>query len=83
MNVTCKTEMVELQENGIIRNEQGTIMGLLITHDKFNKLHEKIDKLKHGLSKIANDTSHDKNVICNAYIEHLENARQVLKELDE
>jgi hypothetical protein len=34
MNDLCKSENVKLQENGIIRNSDGLIIGKLITYEK-------------------------------------------------
>ena len=52
----CDTKLVDLQENGIIRDSDGKIIGKLITHDRYNEVCEKasdtIDLLRKTLLKI-------------------------------
>lgn len=55
MGEECKSEQVELQENGIVRNSNGTIIGRLITVELLDELKghkKKLETVKKSLQDL-------------------------------
>ena len=68
MGDICKSENVELQENGIIRNDSGTIIGRLIKTEDLNKLKQERREYKDYLVRLTDNIAYRnqcKNSVCN------------------